>query len=77
MKTDRYLKTKIIQLNNSLNVADELFDSIYSFNLLQQDNQQSEQFMRLYHSENRLVVEENDGFFHKAFKDFLRKNEEK
>ena len=75
MKTDLFLKNKISKLNNGLNVNDEVFDSIYSFHLLKEDNELSEKFMSLYNSDKRLVASEHDDFFYKAFKTFLKKNQ--
>ncbi len=80
MKTDQSLinknikKTKIIKLNNSTNVDDQIFDRMKTITLFKDDDERREKFLSLYSSENRLVINEHDNHFYKAFKAFLNRN---
>lgn len=42
--------------------------------LLKHDDEQREKFMSFYHSENRLVINEQEDLFYKAFKAYNVKN---
>ncbi len=75
MKTDQSLKTKIIKLKNSLKINDQELDNMNSSPLLKKDDELSDEFLSLYNSGNQSVVNENDSFFHKAFRAFLQKNQ--
>jgi hypothetical protein len=71
------LKNKNSKLNNCTNVDDQVFDSTNTITLLKHDAEPHEKSMSFYHSENRLVIKEQDDLFYKDFSTFLEKNQKK